>query len=228
MCGRFVLASPFEIIAEEFRIRDGGADLKPRYNIAPGQDVLAVVRDEGTNRLARFRWGLIPSWADDPAIGNRMINARAETVSRKPGFRSAFEKRRCLVVSDGFYEWRREGKKKTPFYVCMRSGKPFGLAGLYEVWRPPEGREIRSCTIITTEANDLLRSIHDRMPVIVPKEAEDLWLDPAVREQSRLLAVLRPYGAGEMRAYAVSARVNSPANDSPDNIRPFRSDPPPA
>ncbi len=228
MCGRFVLTSPFEVIAEEFRIRDGGADLKPRYNIAPGQDVLAVVREEGTNRLARFRWGLIPSWADDPAVGNRMINARAETVARKPSFRSAFEKRRCLVVADGFYEWRREGKKKSPFYVCMRSGKPFGLAGLHEVWHSPEGREIRSCTIITTEANDLLRPIHDRMPVIVPKEAEELWLDTAIHEQSRLLALLRPYEAGGMRAYAVSARVNSPANDSPDNLRPFRSDPRPA
>jgi putative SOS response-associated peptidase YedK len=221
MCGRFVLASPFTVIAEEFRIRNGGFELRPRYNIAPGQDILAVIRQEGVNRLARFRWGLVPSWADDPSIGNRLINARAETVAQKPSFRSAFDKRRCLIVSDGFYEWRRERKKKTPYYICMKSQKPFGLAGLYETWHSPDGQEISTCTIITTEANDLLRPIHDRMPVILPKEAEDRWLDPAVHDRTLLLTLLHPYPAKEMKAYGVAPRVNAPANDSPDNITPL-------
>ena len=221
MCGRFVLISPFTLIVEEFLIHDGNGDLAPRYNIAPGQDILAVLSEEGTRRLSRFRWGLIPSWADDPAIGNRMINARAETVAQKPSFRSAFDKRRCLIVADGFYEWRREGKRKFPVYVCMESQKPFGFAGLYETWHSPEGREIRSCTIITTEANDLLRPVHDRMPVIMPKEDEDAWLDPAFHDKGRLLALLRPYPAGKMKAHDVSPRVNTPTNDSPDNIRPL-------
>jgi putative SOS response-associated peptidase YedK len=221
MCGRFVLVSPFTLIAEEFRIRDGKGDLKPRYNIAPGQDILAVLSEERINRLSRFRWGLIPSWADDPAIGNRMINARAETVASKPSFRSAFDKRRCLIVADGFYEWRREGKRKSPVYVCMKSQKPFGFAGLYEVWHSPEGHEIKSCTIITTEANDLLRPIHDRMPVIMPREVEDTWLNPNFHDRARLLALLGPYPAGKMKAYDVSPRVNTPVNDSPDNIKPL-------
>ena len=221
MCGRFVLVSPFTLIAEGFRIRDGNGDLKPRYNIAPGQDILAVVFEEGARRLSRFRWGLIPSWADDPSIGNRMINARAETVAEKPSFRSAFDKRRCLIVADGFYEWRREGKRKSPVYVSMKFQKPFGFAGLYETWHSSEGHEIRSCTIITTEANDLLRPVHDRMPVILPKEDEDEWLDPAVHDKNRLRALLRPYPAGKMKAHDVSPRVNTPANDSPDNIKPL-------
>jgi len=221
MCGRFVLVSPFTLIAEAFRIRDGGGDLKPRYNIAPGQEILAVLCEGGTNRLSRFHWGLIPSWADDPAIGNRMINARAETVAQKPSFRSAFDKRRCLIVADGFYEWRREGKRRSPVYVCMKSQKPFGFAGLYETWHSPEGHEIRSCTIITTEANDLLRPVHDRMPVIMPEEDEDQWLDPAVHDKNRLLALLRPYPEGKMKAHDVSPRVNTPTNDSPDNIKPL-------
>jgi len=221
MCGRFVLISPFTLIAEEFRIRDGNGDLNPRYNIAPGQEILAVLCEEGANRLYRLRWGLIPSWADDPSIGSRMINARAETVAQKPSFRSAFDKKRCLIVADGFYEWRREGKRKSPVYVSMKSQKPFGFAGLYEIWHSPEGHEIRSGTIITTEANDLLRPVHDRMPVILPKEDEDRWLDPAAHDKNRLLALLRPYPAGKMRAHDVSPRVNTPANDSSDNIKPL-------
>ncbi len=223
MCGRFVLSSPLTLIAEAFRVRDGNGDLKPRYNIAPGQDILAVLCEEGARRLSRFRWGLVPSWADDPSIGNRMINARAETVAGKPSFRSAFGKRRCLIIADGFYEWRRQqGRRKSPVYVCLKSQEPFGFAGLYESWHSPEGPEIRSCTIITTEANDLLRPVHDRMPVIVAREDEDNWLDPAVPDKNRLLALLRPYPAGKMKAYDVSPRVNIPANDSPDNIKPLK------
>ena len=221
MCGRFVLASPLSLIAETFSVgmTGVGVDLRPRYNIAPGQDVVAVVF-EGENRLTQFRWGLVPSWAKDPSIGARMINARAETVAEKPSFRAAFEKRRCLIAADGFYEWRREGQRKIPVYICRKSRKPFGFAGLYETWTSPEGREVRTCTIITTEANELLRRVHDRMPVILPPESQALWLDPAMKDKPRLLALLGPYPADRMTAHDVSPRVNSPLHDDPENIRP--------
>jgi putative SOS response-associated peptidase YedK len=213
--------SPFVAVTERFHAA-APQDFRPRYNIAPGQDVLCVIRD-GENRIEHLRWGLIPFWAKDPAIGNRLINARAETVAEKPSFRSAFAKRRCLVVADGFYEWRPEGKRKVPVYVFLKSKKPFGFAGLYENWKDPGGREIRTCTIITTEANDLVRPIHDRMPVILPEGVEDRWLDPSEGSRERLQAILTPYPAGEMAAFEVTSIVNSAAHDAPDCITPARS-----
>jgi len=212
MCGRFTLVSPFVAVTERFRA-SVPPDLRPRYNIAPGQDVLCVIRDE-ENRIMPLRWGLIPFWAKDPAIGNRLINARAETVAEKPSFRSAFAKRRCLVVADGFYEWRPAGKRKIPVYIFLKSKKPFGFAGLYEAWKTPEGKELRTCTIITTEANDLVRPIHDRMPVILPERFEDRWLDPGEGSREMLLALLTPYPAGEMTAYDVAPVVNNAGHDS--------------
>ena len=181
MCGRFTLVTPFVAVTERFHA-SAPRDLRPRYNIAPGQDVLCVIRD-GENRIEPLRWGLIPSWAKDPAIGNRLINARAETVAEKPSFRSAFAKHRCLVVADGFYEWRKAGKGKVPVYISLKSKRPFGFAGLYEHWKAPDGKEIRTCTIITTDSNDLVRPIHDRMPVILPEDAEDRWLDPGEHDR---------------------------------------------
>jgi putative SOS response-associated peptidase YedK len=213
--------SPFVAVTERFHAA-APQDFRPRYNIAPGQDVLCVIRD-GENRIEHLRWGLIPFWAKDPAIGNRLINARAETVAEKPSFRSAFAKRRCLVVADGFYEWRPEGKRKVPVYIFLKSKKPFGFAGLYENWKDPGGREIRTCTIITTEANDLVRPIHDRMPVILPEGVEDRWLDPSEGSRERLQAILTPYPAGEMAAFDVTSIVNSAAHDAPDCITPARS-----
>jgi putative SOS response-associated peptidase YedK len=213
--------SPFVAVTERFHAA-APQDFRPRYNIAPGQDVLCVIRD-GENRIEHLRWGLIPFWAKDPAIGNRLINARAETVAEKPSFRSAFAKRRCLVVADGFYEWRPEGKRKVPVYIFLKSKKPFGFAGLYENWKDPGGREIRTCTIITTEANDLVRPIHDRMPVILPEGVEDRWLDPSEGSRERLQAILTPYPAGEMAAFEVTSIVNSAAHDAPDCITPARS-----
>jgi putative SOS response-associated peptidase YedK len=214
--------SPFVAVTERFHAA-APQDFRPRYNIAPGQDVLCVIRD-GENRIEHLRWGLIPFWAKDPAIGNRLINARAETVAEKPSFRSAFAKRRCLVVADGFYEWRPEGKRKVPVYVFLKSKKPFGFAGLYENWKDPGGREIRTCTIITTEANDLVRPIHDRMPVILPEGVEDRWLDPSEGSRERLQAILTPpYPAGEMAAFEVTSIVNSAAHDAPDCIAPAQS-----
>lgn len=218
MCGRFTLVSPFVAVSERFHA-PAPAGLRPRYNIAPGQDILCVVAD-GARRIEPMRWGLVPSWAKDPAIGNRLINARAETLAEKPSFRRAFAKRRCLVAADGFYEWRRAGRRKVPVYIFLKSRKPFGFAGLYETWEAPDGQEIRTCTIITTEANDLVRPIHDRMPVIVPGPLEDLWLDPAAKDRGLLESVLVPYPAEEMDAYDVTPAVNNASHDAPDCILP--------
>jgi putative SOS response-associated peptidase YedK len=222
MCGRFVQVSPFHVIAETFDIKEDSADLHPRYNVSPGQSVYAVIRQAGedSNRLVQFRWGLIPSWSKDPAVGNRMINARAETVAEKPGFRNAFRKRRCLVAADGFYEWRRTGKTKTPFYVRLKTGGLMGFAGLYESWTSPGGETLQTCTIITTRANALLEAVHDRMPVIVPEGRQASWLDPALQDAGPLLEWLEPYPPGEMEIYEVSRAVNLPQNDSPELILP--------
>jgi len=198
MCGRFALVSDAATISETFAVRDSAYDFKPNWNVTPGQYIPAVIHREGRNFLASFLWGLIPSWAKDPSIGNKLINARAETIDVKPSFRNAFSKRRCLIVADGFYEWKKEGAKKIPLYFHLKSKEPFGLAGLYETWTSPDKREIKSCTIITTEANKLIAPIHDRMPVIVPKKQEHIWISDAAEDMSTLLSILKPYPAEEM------------------------------
>ena len=169
-----------------------------------------------------MRWGLIPSWAKDPSIGNRMINARAETVAEKPAFRSAVRRRRCLVLADGFYEWRRVagGRTKRPMRIVLKTGEPFAFAGLWETWRDPAGGRIQSCAIVTTKANDLLKPIHDRMPVILPREVEPLWLDASVDEPDLLAYMFRPYDSNGMDAYEVSTLVNSAGNNVPDVMAP--------
>ncbi len=222
MCGRFVMVSPSYVISEVFCLKEEPQDLLPSYNITPGQSVYAVLRDERnvTNRLARFRWGLVPSWAKDPSVGNRMINARAESVAERPSFKEAFRDRRCLVVADGFYEWQKTGRTKTPFFVRLKSGRPFGMAGLYETWVSPAGKILRTCTIITTRANDLLSPIHDRMPAIVLREKQAPWLDRSVRDKKDLIDILKPFPPEEMDAYRVSGAVNSPLNDNPELILP--------
>jgi putative SOS response-associated peptidase YedK len=221
MCGRFTLfVDPKDLMAA-FPGFEVPLDWTPRYNIAPTQPV-AVIPNNGENRVEFFRWGLIPSWAKDPGIGNRMINARAETLAQKPSFRVAYRRRRCLVLADGFYEWRKEpaGGPKTPMYIRLKSEKPFGFAGLWEVWRSPDDDTVLSCNIITTQPNALVKEIHNRMPVILPVEAYDQWLDPAEQKPEQLERWLKPYPAAEMMAYAVSTYVNSPANDSPACITP--------
>ena len=223
MCGRFTLTTNLGAIANRFGVARFLEEVGPRYNIAPMQTVI-VVNDEGTRHLTQMRWGLIPSWAKDPTIGNRMINARAETAATKPAFRVALRKRRCLVVADGFYEWQQRGRTKQPFRIVLKNGEPFGFAGLWETWTSPEGEQMRTCTIITTEANDLLKPIHDRMPVILTREAEGLWLDPTIQEPAKLLPLLTPYPAKDMEAYPVSSRVNNPAHDGPECIVPGRWD----
>lgn len=223
MCGRFTLAVDLEDLRAAFPwlvLPEGLSRLAPRYNVAPTQPV-AVVPNTGERRLDFFVWGLIPSWADDPRIGSRMINARAETLGEKPSFRAAFRRRRCLVLANGFYEWRKEPQgSKTPMFITLKSGQPFAFAGLWETWHSPHGDELLSCTIITTTPNDLVRPIHDRMPVILPEDAYEAWLDPAERSPDELSALLGPYPAGEMAAYPVSQAVNNPANDVPECIVP--------
>jgi putative SOS response-associated peptidase YedK len=220
MCGRFVLFSSLEEIREAFAVQQVRYQLEPSYNVAPTQSVAVVVQREGVNTLERMRWGLIPAWAKDPAIGSRMINARAETVGEKPSFKRPLKDRRCLVVANGFYEWQKTGQAKIPMFIRLKSGQPFGFAGLYDVWTSPEGEAVASCTIITTSANDLMQPIHDRMPVILPRSQESTWLNPAIQSAADVLPLLVPYSAAEMEAYAVSRLVNSPENNSPDLVRP--------
>jgi|SRR5215213_5786218 len=223
MCGRFTRSQSIQAIAEEFGIGQVSCNLGPSFNIAPTQKVAVIITD-GVKQLVPVRWGLVPSWAKDPSVGSKMINARAETITEKASYRNAFKKRRCLVVADGFYEWQNTGEARKPVYIRLKSGKPFGFAGLYEVWKSPEGEEITTCTIITTEANELMKPIHERMPVIIPKEHQDKWLDPSTNDQGQLLDMLRPNPAEEMEAHPVSKRVNSPSNNSPDLVKRLEPD----
>jgi putative SOS response-associated peptidase YedK len=200
--------------------------MAPRYNIAPSQPV-AVVPNDGKNTLDFYVWGLVPFWAKDPQIGNRMINARAETLAEKPSFKTAFRRRRCLVLADGFYEWQRKPiasssrstGAKTPMYIKMTSGEPFAFAGLWETWNAPDGSRLITCNIITTEPNELVSQIHNRMPVILPTDAYQTWLDPHERAPSELSSLLKPYPADQMVSYPVSKQVNNPANDLPTCIQ---------
>jgi putative SOS response-associated peptidase YedK len=220
MCGRFILESTFELIAHEFGIRMTAINLKQSFNIAPSQNIHILIND-GERRIATCRWGYIPSWAKDAAIGYKMINARAETITTKKSFRNAFLKRRCFIITDGFYEWRIKGAAKAPFFIRLKSGKPFGLAGLYNHWTSPQGQELCTCAIITTEANEMLQEIHNRMPVIIAKHRYDFWLDPSVNHEKELLSLLKPFPHEEMECYEVSPRVNIPTNNSPENIKPI-------
>jgi putative SOS response-associated peptidase YedK len=234
MCGRFTLTDPDQDLAVQFNLPEI-PDMPPRYNIAPTQSVAAVrvvtsERMVPSRELALLHWGLIPFWAKDPKIGARMINARSETAAEKPAFRAAFRRRRCLVVADGFYEWQKTDRGKQPFYVRLRDGRPFAFAGLWEHWKGPESvsgsgdpaqsTAIESCTLLTTTPNDLLRRIHNRMPVILHPADYDLWLDPELQEAERLQPLLGAYPPEEMEAYPVSRFVNKPANDDPRCIEP--------
>ena len=214
MCGRYTQAQNVKDIAERFRVPAPSLALAPRYNIAPSQDAPVVV-DMSGRRLELFRWGLIPSWAKEASIGYKMINARAETVAEKPSYKRPFERQRCLVLADGFYEWRKEpGGKKTPMRILLKSGEAFAMAGLWDVWKDPAGKEVRTFTIITTSAAESLKTIHERMPVILDRAGEDAWLDPK-SEPQKLLPLLVPCADGLVTSYEVSTLVNSPANDKP-------------
>ena len=217
MCGRYYFFTPADIVAERFGVAVREA-LHPRFNVAPQSEAPVILAGEGTRRLVAMRWGLVPSWSKDPASAYKMINARAETAPEKPSFRGPFRRQRALVPADGFYEWKREGAGKRPYALRLKSREPFAMAGLWDRWKAPEGGELLSFTILTTSANPLVSSIHDRMPVILPREAEASWLDPNESEGA-LRSLLVPY-AGEMDALPLSTAVNNPRNDGPELLVP--------
>lgn len=234
MCGRFVSSTPTKVLAETFLVEEvklSSEEPEPNFNVAPTNDVIAVaVSKEGQRQLGSFHWGLVPSWAKDVSVGNRMINLRAETVASKPGFRKTLGKRRCIIPVDGFYEWKNMGKgrKKQPFFIRSRDGKPLALAGLWEVWkdREAEGRGeevewLKSCTIITTEPNGLLKPIHNRMPVVLPPSAWDEWLDPSNDDTASLEKLLAPAPDDLLELYPVSTEVNSVKNNGPQLVEPL-------
>ena len=218
MCGRFVLTTPADALAAEFAAATGGLVLRPRYNIAPMQDVVVVRSVEGRRELAMLRWGLIPSWARDPAIASKLINARSETAAEKPSFRNAMKKRRCIVPATGFYEWKREGTRKQPWYFHARTASPLAIAALWESWKSPEGDAVETCCLLTTAANAVLAPVHDRMPVLLDHDAALRWLDPAVGDPRTLEGLLKPAPASSLAAHPVSSAVNSVRNDGPGNI----------
>src|SRR4051812_18629434 len=221
MCGRYTLIKLADFTDMFPWIRPPDAEPPARYNIAPTQPV-AVVPNHGRNQVEFFHWGLVPSWAKDTSIGARMINARAESLAEKPAFRAALKRRRCLVPADGFYEWKKPScgaKVKQPMYIRLKSGKPFAFAGLWEVWRSPDGSELPSCTIITGRPNELVESIHDRMAVILRPDDYRRWLAPDEMPAERAAELLQPYPAEEMEAIPVSRAVNNAANESADCIK---------
>ncbi len=229
MCGRFDIHSAIEIIAKIFDIDDVSSDFAANYNVAPGQNILIVVNAGNKNRLILSRWGFLPSWAKETRTGYSrkaysrkaysMINARAETIDSNRSYKDAFLKGRCLVVADGFYEWQRRDRVKVPYYIHLRSGVPMAFTGLYNNWRSPGGEEICTSAIVTTDANELVALIHDRMPVILHHEDFSQWLNPEVHDKGILKALLKPLPSEELEAYTVSPKVNSYKVNSPDNIK---------
>ena len=222
MCGRFIILDP-EMIIRKYNIEKKPAfTFTPRYNIAPSQEVPIVGRDTA-NRLELMKWGLIPFWAKDPEIGNRLINARAETLAEKPSFKTSLKSKRCLVPTSGFYEWKEIGGRKTPFLIKLKDTPLFSFAGLYDIWLDAQKNEIKTFTIITTTANSFLTPIHDRMPVILDANNENIWLNNAIKDIPQLLPLLKPYPDETMEMYPVSPAVNNPKTDSPELIQPIHS-----
>lgn len=220
MCGRFTLTLDPGELQELLNLGPFIHIVQPRYNIAPSQPI-PIVKDSEKREVELYRWGLVPSWADDPEIGYRMINARSETANEKPSFRAAFKRRRCLILADGFFEWRNEekGAQKTPYLFKLKNDAPFTFAGLYEHWQAPEGGELHTCTILTCPPNELVKDYHNRMPVMLGEETRWSWLE-ADKDEDALLDLLVPYPAEEMKCYPVSKAVNSPENDRPEVLDP--------
>lgn len=221
MCGRFTLTVDPSELKEAFEHYTFPSQFVPRFNIAPTQPVLAIPND-AKNAADFFVWGLIPSWAKDPSVGNKLINARGETVAEKPSFRASFKNKRCLILADGFYEWKATPgtKTKTPYFIHMKDRGAFAFAGLWDEWHSPDGGSLSTCTIITTEPNDLMSALHNRMPVILDAKDYDRWLDPAPQTPENLLPLVKPFPADRMSAYAVSTLVNKPGNDRPECVVP--------
>jgi len=221
MCGRFTTTIDLEEIKRVFKLSDASSAYQPSYNTAPGQDIPIIVEDHN-RRLILSRWGLVPSWAKEPSIGNKLINARAESLHEKPSFRQAFRYRRCIIPADSFYEWDKRGKEKKPYRCLPKDKSILALAGLWEIWSPSPELRLHSCTIITVPANSLLEPLHDRMPAILEPEELDLWLDPALQNPYQLATLLKPYPADLLEIYPVSTLVNSPRNNTPQVIEPLR------
>lgn len=226
MCGRFTQKTTPQELAEAFALAEPPPDLGERYNIAPSLDILAIPNLPGPRHAEAFRWGLVPFWARDPSIGNRAANARAETVADKPTFREAVQRRRCLVLADGFYEWRTDGKKKTPYWFHRPDQKPFAMAGLWETWRAPDGERLQTVCLITTDANAVVAPVHDRMPVLLLPQDWDHWLDPTPLPPQQVTPLLRPAPADFLQARPVSRFVSSAANEGPRCLGPAESDEP--
>jgi putative SOS response-associated peptidase YedK len=226
MCGRFTLQIPPELLAEIFGLID--IPVYPaRFNIAPTQKILAVrsVADNEHRELVPLKWGLIPSWANDPSVGSRMINARAETVHEKPTFRNAIRHHRCIIPASGFFEWLHEDKTRRPLYVRLKDGSPMCFAGIWERWKSPEGEIIESCCVLTTKSNKLIEPLHERMPVLLYPQEFSLWIDTEITDPEKLNHLYQPYPVDLMEMYPVSPLVNSPRNDSPELILPFNPHP---
>ena len=220
MCGRYSLFADFRKIEDRFgEATFEEVEYEPSYNIAPSQQILTVINDGSKNRLGYLKWGLVPPWAKDTKIGFKMINARAETVHEKPSFREAFKKKRCLVIADSFYEWKRTDDRKVPMRIKLKSDEPFAMAGIWETWKSSKGEPLHTCTILTTVPNGLMESIHDRMPVILKPEDERIWLDSSIQEVDQLKHLLMPYDEEVLEAYEVSEAVNSSKNNSPELIQ---------
>src|SRR5437763_4518453 len=216
MCGRYTLTVNIKTIAETFGVAPT-IETSPRYNVAPTQEVISILSN-GSAHLDWLQWGLIPSWAKDPSIRSKIFNARAETLAEKPSFKRLLRSKRCLVVADGFYEWKKENRGKTPMYITLKDHSPFAFAGLWDLWQSPDGSELRTCTIITTDANALVAPIHNRMPVILPADARERWLDSQLHDEQALLPLLKPFNADEMTARAVSRLVNNPKSEGAELI----------
>lgn len=221
MCGRFALSEDWSFMLDYFGISASTYEQPQRYNIAPGQDLAAIISDGRQRRIGPLKWGLVPSWARDEKIGFMTINARAETLLEKPAFKRLVERKRCLIPADSFYEWKKSGQAKQPMRILLKSRKIFAFAGLYDTWITPAGNKLNSCTVITTSSNEMMAEIHHRMPVILPQEAETLWLDKTLQSPTEMMALLQPYEADDMWAYPVSNIVGNVKNESPQCIVPL-------
>lgn len=225
MCGRFVLTIEFEKLLDflqlRYSIKKPTKDYNPRFNIAPGQQVLSVINDGKNYRSGYLNWGFIPHWAKDSSIGYRMINSRSETIDTNNSFKSSFTSKRCIIISDGFYEWEKKNNQKLPHLFSLKNNSAFSFAGIWSKWTPDNLNPIYSCSIITTNANSIVKPIHDRMPVILNEETEKIWLDTSIKDASILKSVLSPYEANKMTSYRVSTIVNSSKNESHECIHPL-------
>jgi putative SOS response-associated peptidase YedK len=226
VCGRIVAATPVAVLAEQFQVADvRAAEMEARYNVAPTDDVVAVATTAAGRRLGTLSWGLVPSWAEAPGGGRRLVNLRSERLADRPGFRRTLQRRRCVVPADGFYEWRAasDDRPKQPFLIRARDGRALALAGLWDVWRDPaqpDADPLRTCTVLTTDPNEVMRSLHDRMPVILAPDACDVWLDPSVTDVDVLVSLCRPCPPELLEAWPVSTAVNSVRNDGPHLVEP--------